>query len=90
MRRHVPLSALIALAAAAGATLVTASSAAADDAGLFATYNARQPTDLAAANAEYKRAARVVRRSDGRRGGRAVIRANHRINAGSRRRPDHG
>jgi hypothetical protein len=80
MRRHLPLSALVALAATAGASLVTASSAAADDASLFATYNARQPTDVAAANAEYKRAAKIVKRSDGRRGVRALLRANRRLN----------
>jgi hypothetical protein len=73
-------SALVALAAAAGASLATAPAAAADDASLFATYNARQPTDIAAAVAEYKRAFRTVRRSDGRRGGRGILRANRRIN----------
>jgi hypothetical protein len=71
---------LIVLPAVAGAYLVATSSASADDASLFAAYNARQPTDVAAASAEYKRAAKVVRRTDGRRGGRAVIRANRRIN----------
>jgi hypothetical protein len=81
MNRHSPLSVLVALAAGAGALLGPAPSAAADDASLFATYNARQPTDLAAASAEYKRAFRIVRRSDGRRGVRAVMRANRRINA---------
>jgi hypothetical protein len=70
----------LALPTAAVAFLLAAPAASADDASLFATYNARQPTDLAAANAEYKRAFRIVRRSDGRRGVRAVMRANRRIN----------
>jgi hypothetical protein len=73
-------SALVVMAVAAGASLATAPAAAADDASLFATYNARQPTDVAAASAEYKRAFRVVRRSDGRKGIRGVMRANRRIN----------
>jgi hypothetical protein len=80
MRRRPLLPVIVTPAAAAAAMLLTAAPAAADDASLFATYNARQPTDVAAASAEYKRAFRVVRRSDGRRGARGVIRANKRIN----------
>ena len=71
---------LLALPAVAGACLLAPPIASADDASLFATYNARQPTDVAAASAEYKRALKVVRRSDGRKGIRGVMRANKRIN----------
>jgi|SRR5688500_5953306 len=71
---------LLALPAVAGACLLAPPVASADDASLFATYNARQPTDVAAAAAEYKRAWRTLRRSDGRRGVRGILRANRRIN----------
>jgi hypothetical protein len=72
---------LLALPAAAGACLLAAPAASADDGSLFAAYNARQPMDVAAASAEYKRAFRIVKRTDARRGVRQVMRANRRINA---------
>jgi hypothetical protein len=58
------------------------STALADDAGVFAAYDARQPTELAAAAEKYVNAARRVRRTDGsRRAYRAVIRADNELNA---------
>jgi hypothetical protein len=74
------ISHLVAPVAVAGACLVTVPPAAADDASLFAVYNARQASELAPASAAYKEAYAVVERSDGRRGARGVIRANHGIN----------
>ena len=67
-------------AAAVGAALATAAPAAADDAGLFNAYVARQPTDIKAANDAYLAAFERVERSDGDRGIRALIRANKGIN----------
>jgi hypothetical protein len=68
-------------AAVAGSLLAVAAPAAADDAGVFNAYVARQPTDLKAANRAWHDAFRVVKRSDGERGVRGVIRANEQINA---------
>jgi hypothetical protein len=68
-------------AAVAGSLLAVAAPAAADDAGVFNAYVARQPTDLKAANSAWHDAFRVVKRSDGERGVRGVIRANKQINA---------
>jgi hypothetical protein len=68
-------------AAIAVSLLAVAPPAAADDAGVFNAYVARQPTDLKAANSAWRDAFRVVRRSDGERGVRGVIRANQQINA---------
>jgi hypothetical protein len=80
MRRREGIAQLVAPVAVAGACLVSAPPAVADDAGLFAAYNARQATELAPANQVYKDAFAVLKRSDGRRGALGVIRANRGIN----------
>jgi hypothetical protein len=80
MRRRQRFFPLIAPVAVAGACLVGAPSAAADDPSLFAAYTARQASELAPASAAYEEAFAVVERSDGRRGARGVIRANQGIN----------
>ena len=77
MRRR-PLIALPVLAV----SLAAAAPAAADDASLFAAYDARQASgEVRAASDAWKAAFAIVEKSDGDRGVRGVIRANKAINA---------
>jgi hypothetical protein len=78
-RQRAPLR-LIAPAAALGVCLAAAAPATADDASLFAAYNARQMSELPAASDAYERAFAILERTKARRGVRAVMRANRRIN----------
>jgi hypothetical protein len=60
--------------------LTGAPAAAADDAGLFSTYTARQANGVDPAGKEYLRAVRQAKRTGTRRAYRAVIRADRGIN----------
>ncbi len=75
------LRALLALALATTAAGALAPAAQADDAGVFAAYNARQANELDPAAVAYARAAKRSRRSGTDRAYRSVIRADRAMNA---------
>jgi hypothetical protein len=76
MRRSRPIAGLLALAAA----LAAAPAASADDAGLFAAYNARQESEVDPAAEAYADAVRRARRRNTAAAWRAVIRTDRGIN----------
>jgi hypothetical protein len=80
MTRHRLLSGPTAVAAVLGALLVGAPAASADDASLFNAYNARQG-DVDAASAVYLRAVKRLNRKPTVKRLRAIIAADHGINA---------